>query len=273
MDAEFNDYANNGFGNTLTRDGQGIATANLPMGGFRHTGVGNGSAATDYAALGQVQAGTPGWIAGGGTADAITAAYAPAVTALVDGTMLAFRATAANATTTPTFAPNGLTARTIVKRGGAALVPGDISGNLAESILRYNLANTRWELLNPANGAGLFLIQTQTAAGVATIDFTTGIDATYNEYLFSLTGILPATNAQLLQIRISTDAGSTWKAGASDYSRVFNVLSSARTNTPSALNATTEMIMAPGLTNNTGRPLNGEGRPLAPASPLLHPFT
>lgn len=89
------------------------------------------------------------WIAGAGTADAITAAYSPAVTALADGQTVAFRASAANATTTPTFSPNGLTARTIVKCGGQALLAGDIPRANYECTLRYMAASTRWELLNP----------------------------------------------------------------------------------------------------------------------------
>lgn len=90
------------------------------------------------------------WVAAGGTSDVITATYAPAVTVLVDGLLCFFRASAANTTTTPTFAPNGLTAHTITRSGGVALSVSDIPANLAEVILRYNAANTRWELLNPA---------------------------------------------------------------------------------------------------------------------------
>lgn len=90
------------------------------------------------------------WAVAAGTSDAITAAYNPTNTSLTDGLLLSFRATASNATTTPTFAPDGLTAHTITKYGGAALFVGDIPGNLAECIIRYNLAHTRWELLNPA---------------------------------------------------------------------------------------------------------------------------
>jgi hypothetical protein len=150
MDADSNDIAANGFGNCLTRDGQGQATANLPMANFRHTGVGNGVAATDYAALGQVQNGLASWIVAGGTSDAITAIYSPAIIGLVDGQWATFRATAANATTTPTFSPNGLAARPITRAGGSLLQLGDIPGNLAEAILRYNSVNMRWELLNPA---------------------------------------------------------------------------------------------------------------------------
>lgn len=90
-----------------------------------------------------------GWAVAGGGADAITASYSPANTSLTDGLGLNFRASAANATTTPNFSPDGLPAHNITKKGGAVLAPGDIPGNLAECIVRYNLANTRWELENP----------------------------------------------------------------------------------------------------------------------------
>ena len=92
-------------------------------------------------------------VAAGGTADAITANYSPDVT-LSDFKFVAFRATAANTTTTPTFSPDGLTAHVITKQGGAALAAGDIPGALAVCLLEYNLANTRWELLNPAVSGG-----------------------------------------------------------------------------------------------------------------------
>lgn len=150
MDTDTNDIAAQGFGNCLTRDGQGQPTANLPMAGFRHTGVQNAVTRSDYSSFGQVQDGLPNWTIAGGSADAITATFTPALTVLNDGQLCFFRASAANATTTPTFSPNGLTARTITKAGGVAVVAGDIPGNLAEVALRYNSANTRWELWNPS---------------------------------------------------------------------------------------------------------------------------
>lgn len=150
MDADTNDITSNGLNNTLTRDGQGVPTANLPMSGFRHTGVQNAQARTDYASAGQVQDALLNWVIAGGTADAITALYAPPITALVDGQLCSVRAIAANLTATPTFSPNGLPAQVITRSGGAALSPNDITGGFAEIILRYNLANTRWEFLNPA---------------------------------------------------------------------------------------------------------------------------
>lgn len=169
MDTQEADYTSNGFGNTLTRDGQGIASANLPMTGFRHTNVGNGVASSDYAALGQVLGGLINWVAAGGTADALTATYSPAISALVDGQLCFVRAASANATTTPTFAPSGLAAYTITKIGGVALAPTDIQAN-AELILRYNLANTRWELFNPAAGVPTRVAVNDAAHSLAATD-------------------------------------------------------------------------------------------------------
>lgn len=96
-------------------------------------------------------AGIP-WAVASGSADAITASYAPATpNPIADGMILGLRATAANATTSPSFAPHGQTPHPITKKGGVPLVAGDIPGALAECLLRYNLANARWELLNPAD--------------------------------------------------------------------------------------------------------------------------
>lgn len=87
-----------------------------------------------------------------GTVDTITADFSPDIS-LTDKTLVAVVAAGANTSTTPTFAPDGLTAHTIVKQGGQALLAGDIPAAGFVMLLEYNLANTRWELLNPRNVA------------------------------------------------------------------------------------------------------------------------
>lgn len=78
---------------SLAKDGQTTPTGNLPMGGYRHTGVANGTARDNYAAVGQVQDGTFVWCGtAGGTANALTLTPSPAVPALVTGMRLFFRA-------------------------------------------------------------------------------------------------------------------------------------------------------------------------------------
>jgi|GEM_PF-1237465 len=155
-----------GINATLKKDGTNAATGNLNLGGNRYTNAATGTARSDLSTVGQVQDGAANFVAGGGTADAITATYSPAITALVDGMTLYVRATDANATTTPTFAPNGLTAYTIVKNGSDALVAGDIVGAGHVLVLQYELANTRWQLLNPLNDPGF----TVSAFGASLID-------------------------------------------------------------------------------------------------------
>jgi len=173
FDNELNGMAT-GLSTCITKDGQTTVTANLPMAGFRHTGTGAGATRTDYARLDQSQDGKLAWVDGGGTADAITASYAIPITTLVDGQLCYVRATAANATTTPTFSPSALTARTIVKNGGAALVAGDIAGDGHELILRYDLTNTRWELMNPK--AVIVPFTAASSSGPASMEFAEDTD-------------------------------------------------------------------------------------------------
>lgn len=188
---EEDDNLATGINTCLTKDGQNTPTSDLPMGDNKHTGVADADARTQYAVVGQVQDGEYDWVDGGGTADAITATYSPAITALVDGMILKVRATAANATTTPTFAPNGLTARTIVKDGGQALEVDEIAGDGHGLLLQYDLANTQWELLNPAFAARKNK-QFAARAGVAG-GATTNLGA-QNSYNINITGTATITS-------------------------------------------------------------------------------
>ena len=61
------------------------------------------------------------------------------------------------------------------------------------------------------------LLDTQTASASASLDFTTGIDSTYDRYELEIVDLVPATDAVSLYLRVSTDGGSTYKSGASDY--------------------------------------------------------
>ena len=60
------------------------------------------------------------------------------------------------------------------------------------------------------SGGGLNLISTQTASSSATIDFTSGIDSTYKEYIFRYYDMHPATDNTQLQFQVSTNGGSSY---------------------------------------------------------------
>ena len=59
-------------------------------------------------------------------------------------------------------------------------------------------------------GGSLNLISTQTASSSSTISFTSGIDSTYNEYVFKFYDIHPATDSVYLNFQASTDGGSSY---------------------------------------------------------------
>ena len=106
-----------------------------------------------------------------GTADALAAAFVPAITALppAPGTLsVLVRAAAVNTSTTPTFAADALAAKTIVKNANAALVAGDIAGAGHWLHLQYDAALDKWVLLNPAVAASTTYIQAGAGAVMRT---------------------------------------------------------------------------------------------------------
>lgn len=110
---------------SVASDGQTTPTANLPMGTFRHTNVGDASVRTDYAAAGQVQDGSFTWAGtAGGTANAITLTLSPSISAYAAGQSFTYKSGASANTGAMTVAVSGLTTKSIQKNG-AALASGD----------------------------------------------------------------------------------------------------------------------------------------------------
>ena len=60
------------------------------------------------------------------------------------------------------------------------------------------------------SGGALNLISTQTASSSSTIDFTTGIDSTYKEYIFKFINVHPATSDASFTFNMSVDGGSNY---------------------------------------------------------------
>ena len=61
------------------------------------------------------------------------------------------------------------------------------------------------------SGGALNLISTQTASSSATISFTSGIDSTYDEYVFKFINIHPTTNDVTFQVNFR-DGGTDYDA-------------------------------------------------------------
>jgi hypothetical protein len=89
---------------------------------------------------------------GSGTANTHTATYSSTLS-LVNGITLAFKANATNTSTTPTFSPNALTAKIIVRDSNKPLAIGDIQSGKWHDV-RYDSTMDKWVLLNPLNAVG-----------------------------------------------------------------------------------------------------------------------
>lgn len=114
---------------SVSADGQTTITNDMPMSTHKHTGVGNASARTHYAAAGQVQDGSLFYAADSGTADVYVITLSPAIAAYAVGQVFRTLIAHDNATPTPTLAVSGLTAGTIEWPNGSALTPGILKAN------------------------------------------------------------------------------------------------------------------------------------------------
>ena len=97
-----------------------------------------------------------------------------------------------------TFASTEIKANTVKDAGGNTLWTSDGSGTLSS--------------INSAlQGGGLTLITTQTVTSASSqINFSSGIDSTYDEYIFILNNIDYSTGGAESTVNFSTDAGSSW---------------------------------------------------------------
>ena len=136
FDAHDNDIAA-GIQNCLTKDGQNAPTGPLPMGGQKHTNVGNASARNQYAAYGQVLDAAGAFVdAAGvaGTANAITLTPDTAITAYSAGMQFRFIVETTN-TGAVTVDVSGVGPKSIFKAGAQQLAAGDIKDGDVVSIL------------------------------------------------------------------------------------------------------------------------------------------
>jgi len=124
-----------GLSNTMTRDGQGVPTANIPMGNNKLTGLANGTISTDAAAYGQVtdaittaasaaQNGSQTYLTSVSGTNTITATLT-GLTAYTAGLTVRFTAAGAN-TGAVTLNIGSLGAINLVRADGVALVTGAI---------------------------------------------------------------------------------------------------------------------------------------------------
>lgn len=150
---------------SVSKDGQTAMTGNQPMGGNRHTNVGNATARTEYAALGQVQDGVGTYLTSVSGTNTITAAVT-GLAAYAAGQVFRFIAAGAN-TGAVTLNVNALGAKAITKQGTTALVSGDIvSGSTV--VVVYD--GTQFQLINQVATVASQTAATLTATSAVVTD-------------------------------------------------------------------------------------------------------
>lgn len=129
----------------------------------------------------------------GGSANALTGSFLPAVTALVNGMTVQVRAVAANSSPTPTFTATGTAAKVVVKGNDLPLAPGDIAGGGHWITLQYDSTLDKWVLLNPATGVNVPV---------------QGSQGGYSNLVISASGTNGVVNISVDEIVLSNGSGS-----------------------------------------------------------------
>lgn len=111
----------------------------------------------------------------------------------------------------------------LVLPGGASITTaaGDFAvfRGYAAGVVRcvdYTKASGQAVVASTPASPGLVYISTTTVSGASALNIAAGLDSTYDHYEIDLI-VSPATDDSVLWMRISTDTGSTYKSGASDY--------------------------------------------------------
>ena len=97
------------------------------------------------------------------------------------------------------------------------------SGILTASAVTNTTVEDVTSFDNAASAATLVLLSTQTASASANISFTTGLDSTYDEYIFKFINMHPSSDGVKFQFNLSTDGGSNYNVTkTSTYFRAYH---------------------------------------------------
>ena len=198
---------NGGAGNTpATSPSQGFAGGNNPVAGGPEYAQGSGGGGSSGRGVdGSTASGTNSTFAGGGagTTNNITGSYVT-YAAGGKGAGNAWSGGAAGAANT----------------GNGGDGEGTSNGGSGVVIVKYTPPTGTPQTLFVSNGSGVVssvdsgwggvqvLLSSQTASDSASIVFTSGIDSTYNKYVFEFINIRPATDNAELQFQVNAVGGS-----------------------------------------------------------------
>lgn len=159
-----------GIGDTRHMGGQNTPTANLPMGGFRHTGVGSAASRTDYAKVAQVQDWGFNYVEALGTVQGkMRGGLSPAITALSSGMSILMLASTASSNKT-NMSINSLSTTELVLMDETTVSTDDIvSGRPFQAVF----SGGKWWMVSPSHRTALFA-DVRSFRELSTVDTVTG---------------------------------------------------------------------------------------------------
>lgn len=163
---------------SVAADGQTTPSANLPMGTYAHTNVGNATVRNMYGAAGQVQDNTFQYLTSVSGTDVVTATAAVGMSAYATGQRFTLVAAGTN-TGAVTLNINSIGAKAVTKNGTTALAAGDIaSGQAIEVVYDGTQFQLSSRVTSLANVAYTNALQTFTASQRGTV--TTDADLSFD---------------------------------------------------------------------------------------------
>jgi hypothetical protein len=209
-----------GLSTALTKDGQTTPTANIPMGTYKITGLGAGTAATDAVRVSQLQNFSTGTLITVAGTDTITGTVSPSLTAYTAGQIFSFVVGTTN-TGAVTLNIDGLGAKAVTRTGAIALVAGGmVTGQVA--LVEYD--GTRFQLLDPNAFTDLLISGALTYGGVTLTNAVTGTgkmvldtsptvnNPTVTNYVESVVAIGTVTSSSTLSLTSGTVQTATLTA-------------------------------------------------------------
>jgi len=152
---------------------------------------------------------------------------------------------------------SGITSHLLIAKGTTAQRTGTTAGQV-----RYNTTDNKlefyngsgWRQVDQVDSAGdMIHLSTQTVSAQSAVNFTSLMSNTYKYYKVIFRNLIPATNGTQLWIEVSTDNGSTYKTGASDYQAHCCVIGSGSVGSEATFNAA---LMQPSGYNFGSSPVN-----------------
>jgi filamentous hemagglutinin len=217
-----------GISNAVAKDGQNVPTANLPMGGFKHTGAADANAAGQYIAFNQA-----------------TAVGSLTITTLTVGTLVG--PTAIN-----TLAVDTLTVNTAFTSNGTATI-----GNAAGDALTINSSAA-----SIPNGLSFNNLLSSTATGNSFLQSSSGASGNFIQITntnagasaFAAIGLTAANGGGDSYIAYLESAGTQWTSGLDNSdSNAFVISMSGTPGTNNAIRISTAgAITIPGTLGVTG---------------------